>query len=158
MTLLATIHLDKFAIIASDKKEVFIANDIIVSRNENAEKIIYTGIGLITGAGYVELLSKVKKKVATSEITHTDQIMEIILNERAVIKNSPFSTDDQKKELLEKSGWLLTYRTMLENSPCLRVALYHPSIDEYHFAISQENTSKVLFPSEVNFTCTGLPG
>ena len=61
--ILATIHLDKFAIIASDKKEVFIANGIIFSRHENAEKTIHTGIGLITGAGYLKLLSCILREI-----------------------------------------------------------------------------------------------
>ena len=53
MTLLVTIHLDDFAIIASDKKEVIKLNDVVIPHHENAEKIIGTGIGLITGSGYL---------------------------------------------------------------------------------------------------------
>jgi hypothetical protein len=150
MTLLATIHLDKFAIIASDKKEVFITDGIIVARHEHGEKIIDTGIGLITGTGYVEFLSAVKKKIAASEITNTNQIMEIISNARDLIKNSSFKSAKKKEELLEKERWLFTDKTMLENAPCLRVGFYQPSIDENHLAIIKENTSRALFPKEVS--------
>lgn len=150
MTLLATIHLEEYAIIASDKKEVFITDGIIVAGHEHGEKIINTSIGLITGTGYVEFLNAVKKKIAASEITNTRQIIEIISTERDLIKNSTFKSAMKKEELLEKERWLFTYKTMLENSPSLHVGLYHPSIDEDHLTTIEKNTSKALFPGEVD--------
>lgn len=150
MTLLASIHLDDYAIIASDKKEVVKLNGLIVPVHEEAEKIVITDIGLITGSGYVDLLDAVKKRVASEGINHTDKIMEIIKGERDRIKNSIFCDDDQINELLNYSGWLFSYFTVIENSQCLRIALYHPTIDENHFCIIRENSCKVIYPSDVD--------
>ena len=149
MTLLVTIHLDDFAIIASDKKEVIKLKDVVISHHENAKKIVGTGIGLITGSGYLGLLNAVKQRVAEEEIIHTGQILEIIKNERELIKNTMRYTNYQKKEFLNVTGWLLSYRTIVNKVPNLRIALYHPSIDENHFAIIEENTSRAVFPSDL---------
>ena len=40
MTLLATIHMGDFAIIASDKKEVAKLDGVIIPRHEEAEKVL----------------------------------------------------------------------------------------------------------------------
>lgn len=149
MTLLVTINLDDFAIIASDKKEVIKLNDAFIPYHERAEKIVETGIGLITGSGYVGLLNSVKQKVAEEEITHTDQILEIIKNERKLIRNAIWYTDYQKNEFLNFTGWLLSYWTIVDNVQKLRIALYHPSVEENYFAIIEENTSKAIFPSDL---------
>ena len=150
MTLLATIHLNKFAIIVSDKKEVFITDRIIVAHHEHGEKIIDTSIGLITGTGYVEFLSAVKKKIAATKITNTNQIMKIISKERDLIKNSSFKSAKNKEELLEKERWLFTDKSMLENTASLKVGFYHPSVDKDNLVTINENTSKVFFPSDVS--------
>lgn len=150
MTLLATIHLDDYAIIASDKKEVVKINGLIVPSHEEAEKIVITDIGLITGSGYVELLNAVKKRVSSEEINHTDKIMEIIKGERDKIKQSTFYDDEQLNELINYSGWLFSYFTITENTQCLRIALYHPTVDENHFCIIRENSCKVIYPSDVD--------
>lgn len=149
MTLLVTINLDDFAIIASDKKEVIKLNDAFIPYHERAEKIVETGIGLITGSGYVGLLNSVKQRVAEEEITHTDQILEIIKNERKLIRNAIWYTDYQKNEFLNFTGWLLSYWTIVDNVQKLRIALYHPSVEENYFAIIEENTSKAIFPSDL---------
>ena len=149
MTLLVTIHLDDFAIIASDKKEVIKPNDVFIPYHEHAEKIVETGIGLITGSGYVGLLNAVKQRVAEEEITHTDQILEIIKNERKLIRNAMWYTDYQKNEFLNYTGWLLSYWTIVYKVQKLRIALYHPSVEENYFAIIEENTSKAIFPSDL---------
>lgn len=149
MTLLVTINLDDFAIIASDKKEVIKLNDVFIPYHERAEKIVETGIGLITGSGYVGLLNSVKQRVAEEEITHTDQILEIIKNERKLIRNAIWYTDYQKNEFLNFTGWLLSYWTIVDNVQKLRIALYHPSVEENYFAIIEENTSKAIFPSDL---------
>lgn len=149
MTLLVSINLDDFAIIASDKKEVIKLNDAFIPYHERAEKIVETGIGLITGSGYVGLLNSVKQRVAEEEITHTDQILEIIKNERKLIRNAIWYTDYQKNEFLNFTGWLLSYWTIVDNVQKLRIALYHPSVEENYFAIIEENTSKAIFPSDL---------
>jgi hypothetical protein len=148
MTLLTTIHLGDYAIIASDRKEVFKFNGTVIPRHENADKLIETGIGLITGSGYVALLNAVKERVAVEDITHTDQILNIITSERWQIRHSPLYSEYQKNEFLNFTCWLLSYRTIADKSQYLRIALYHPCIDENHFGIIQENTTKAVFPSD----------
>jgi len=41
-------------------------------------KIVSCGLGLITGSGYVSALNAVKAELMVTEITHTDQVIDII--------------------------------------------------------------------------------
>lgn len=150
MTLLVALNLGELAIIAADKKEVLIKDGNIYPLNESAEKIIDTGIGLITGSGYVTLLDRVKEKVSSNPISNTDQILSIIIGEREEIQGSFLLSDAQKSELLDKTGWLFSYRTMVADLAKLRVALFHPSISSTNLSIIEENTSKILFPSDMD--------
>lgn len=150
MTLLVAVNLGDCAIIAADKKEIFILDDIITPLNEDADKIVNTGIGLMTGSGYVDLLNKVKTTVAESAINHTDQILSCILKERATIQESIILNKRQKSELLNKTGWLFSYCTTVNNNPTLRIALYHPSISEVSFNIIRNDTTKIIFPSDID--------
>jgi len=121
MTLLVAINLGGLAIIAADKKEVLIQDGEIYPLHESAEKIIDTGIGLITGSGYVSLLHDVKTEVSNETISNTDQILSIILRNREAIQRNLFLNENQKSQLLDKTGWLLSYRTIVDELPKLRV-------------------------------------
>ena len=111
MTILIALNLGELAIITADKKEVLINNGIIYPLNEEANKIIDTGIGLITGSGYVSLLNRVKSTVLHETITDTDQILSIIFKGRRAIQDNNSVSESDKCELLGKTGWLLSYRT-----------------------------------------------
>jgi hypothetical protein len=150
MTILVAMNLGEIAIVAADKKEVAIFDGAIFPLNENAEKIIDTGIGLMTGSGYVSLLDKVKLSTSESIIQSTDDIVNIILQERSAISDEPNLTEAQKNELLSKTGWLFSYITLVGNLRKLRVALYHPSISDIYLSVVEDQTTKVVYPDGIS--------
>ena len=108
----------------------------VVTKNENGEfiilsddeeKIIDAGIGYITGSGCVELLDPVKYTIKGTKITHTDQILKIISEEKEYFSASAVF-GDLTSEILGMTGWFFTYRTIIDNEPEIRIALCHPSL------------------------------
>lgn len=149
MTTLVAIHLGEIVIIAADKKEVFIQGDFVIPIHESANKIIDSGIGLMTGSGYVSLLQEVKDKVSNCTIKNTDQILSLISAARKKVQDSDVLDEAQKQQVLGKTGWLFTYRTTFNGKVALRVALYHPSISTTNLSIIDENQTKIIFPSDI---------
>ena len=97
MSLVIAMHSNEFSIIAADKRTVFAIDAQIVHKNDDSEKIYKTGLGLITGCGYIELLDAVKHRIANTPITNTDQIVDIIINERKAIS---FWLDAMQKTII----------------------------------------------------------
>ena len=148
MTFLVTIHAIDYALIAADKMEVAQVGADIIPVRMDVDKIIDTGIGLMTGSGYVTLLDAVKKAVSNAEITHTDQILRIILHERSAIENSSCISEQQKSEFVKNTGWLFTYLTQIDRNPRIRVAFYSPHISEKYLSLVEENRCNAFFPSD----------
>jgi len=148
VTFLATIHAKEYAIIAADKMEVAIIGSGFVPVRRDVDKIIYTGIGLMTGSGYVTLLDEVKTAVSGTDITHTDQILGIIKEKRLIIRSNPHLPENQKSDFLTNTGWLFTYYTVVDNKPTIRVAIYSPHISEQNLGLVEENKCNAFFPSD----------
>ncbi|EGR2919272.1 hypothetical protein DMW38_23915 [Vibrio parahaemolyticus] len=74
MTMIVGIHLGEYVIVAADKREVTMLGDVVINVTSDAvEKLIEWNGGVVTGNGYVPLLSQLKNHLATNEITHTGQ-------------------------------------------------------------------------------------
>ena len=146
MTLLAAINLGDVALIVSDKKESQIIDGIVVASHTDAKKIIETDIGIITGSGWVDLLEPVKKAIANSRINHTDQVLELINNERNNVNTNPGLNSDQRTHMLTTTSWVMTYRTIEDDQCKMRVVWFHPSISESKFGVLNENEPRVIFP------------
>ena len=138
MTLIAGMHLGEYVIVASDKKEVAQVNGIVVPLHEEANKIINTDMGLVTGSGYADLLTRVKNRIALNQICHTDEILNIIKKEREAIAQNLACFDEAAKKILFHTGWIFSYRTIIHDETRIRLAVYHPSIDEQYFATVNE--------------------
>ncbi|RII26963.1 MAG: hypothetical protein CXR30_16195 [Geobacter sp.] len=128
MSLVAGIHLGDIALLVADRR-VVTKNELgeIIILSDDHKKIIDTGIGYITGSGCVELLDPVKYAIQDSNITHTDQILNIISEEKEYFRECAVF-GDLTDEIIGMTGWLFTYRTIIEDKPEIRVALCHPSL------------------------------
>lgn len=152
MTFLAAIHAKEYALIAADKMEVAKIGSGFVCVRTDADKIIDTGIGLMTGSGYVSLLDEVKSAVSESEITHSDQILTIIKDRRLRILHNPCLPENHKSDFLNNTGWLFTYFTIVDAKPTIRVAIYSPRISDQYLGIVEENKCNAFFPSDSTAT------
>lgn len=149
MTLIMGMHLSDYVIIASDKKEVAVLNGIVIPLHEDSNKIINTDMGLVTGSGFVDLLNRVKNRIALNQICHTDEILTIIKAEREAIAQKLRYTDEAERKILFHTGWLFSYRTIIGDEIRIRLAIYHPSIDEQHYATVNENDIIAVFPLDI---------
>lgn len=152
MTFLATIHAKEYALIAADKMEVAEIGPRFVCVRTDVDKIIDTGIGLMTGSGYVSLLDEVKSAVSKSEITHTDQILTIIRDGRLKTFYNACLTENQKSDFLNNTGWLFTYYTIVDAKPTIRVAIYSPHLSNRYLGIVEENKCNAFFPPDSTAT------
>lgn len=152
MTFLATINAKEYALIAADKMVVAKIDSASVPVRTDADKIIDTGIGLMTGSGYVTLLDEVKTAVSGTEITHTDQILDIIKEKRLRIRSDPHLPENWKADFLSNTGWPFTYYTVVDNRPTIRVAIYSPHISDQNLALVEENKCNAFFPSDATTT------
>lgn len=147
MTLLIGANFGSYGIIAADKKEVDFSDGEIISSHENASKIVETGIGLMTGSGYVSLLDNVKSGVASSSIVHTDDILSIITRERDLAKIE-LSSYALGQELLQTTSWLFSYITGDQGTPMLRIAMYQAPFSEIYFSTVERDKAIVVPPSD----------
>lgn len=138
MTLLIGVNLGAFALIASDKREVAYVGGEVVYSTDDVDKIVSTKAGIITACGAVDLLSPVKSRLSGMDVSNSDEILEVITSERQRFKTaaaaSPWSS-----YALSTTSWLLSYGTVNENDePIVRLALYHPHLNESLFSIIEQ--------------------
>lgn len=149
MTLMVGLHLSDYVIIASDKKEVTELNGIVVPLSEDVNKLINTNMGLITGAGFADLLNSVKKRISLNQICHTDEILNIIKSEREAFAENYGYTEELKQKILLYTSWLFSYRTIIDNEIRMRLAIYHPSIDEQYYATVNDHDIIIIPPFDM---------
>ena len=147
MTINIGINLAQYIILAADTRTVYGWPNKIIHHSDEHEKIQKTKIGLITGAGYTDLLDDVKKQIAEKDIEHTDQIIDIIRKCRENLSPAPAFFSILGTKWIEATSWLLTYMTPVDNSPTLRLALIHPQFND-EVALYKKNTCCVIMPAE----------
>jgi hypothetical protein len=150
MTLVAGLHLGELVIIAADKREVKMRDNVIISKNDNVEKIISAGIGLITGSGFVNLLQSVKEDIKNSTITDTDQIFDIIQRRREELRSYSLGDKEVTEADIRQTGWLFSYRTVDDNNlPLLRLAIIHQSLGDT-IGLYEEGKATAIAPFDSN--------
>jgi hypothetical protein len=143
MTIALGINFGNYVLLAADTRTTFYnwAKQII-GYTDSSVKIQETSHGLITGAGRTDLLDAVKTRLE-KEITNTDQIYEIIKEERLKSAKIPSITEDD----IGLTGWIYSYRTILNDAPKLRLDAVHPSLGE-GLARWEENKAAIICPYE----------
>lgn len=150
MTFIVGMNTSDIAIIASDTREVSIANNQVISFHDEANKIQNIGIGFMTGSGFVELLEPVKKRTSEKNIAHTDEITKIVDEERKAFRNnSPFNSYITE-DIIRKTGWMFSYRSSSQNDIILRIGILHLSLSaENKIALVLDNSAKISVPSDI---------
>lgn len=91
-----------------------------LGHSDDHEKVQRTGAGIITGAGFVPLLTAVKKRFLTDPMLSTNDALRIMREERGKVITAPETTGS--------TGWIFTYPTVIGQDSVLRLGLVHPSI------------------------------
>ena len=145
MTIALGINFGDYVLLAADTRTTFGWVNHIVSYTDESEKIQKTSFGLITGAGRTNLLDSVKNRLAKQEITNTDQIFEIIKEERLNLLGRLLITEND----IALTGWVYSYLTILNDAPKLRLDVVHPSLGE-GLVRWEENKAAIICPCEAN--------
>jgi len=144
MTIALGIDFGNYIFMAADTRISYYLLGRKISFHDDSTKIYKTKIGLITGAGYSDLLDSVKKRLAEIEVDNTNKILDIIKDER-----SKYEKEIDNKSL-ESTRWILSYTTIVKNNIRFRVALYDPSGGHYLGIVKEENKPLIIFPSEAS--------
>ncbi|USI29244.1 hypothetical protein ACD631_02560 [Alteromonas macleodii] len=105
MTMIVGINLDKYIIVAADRREVSIVNGEVASiRSDEVNKFVQWNGGIITGCGYVPLLSYLKESLKSTDIANTNQIVSLT---KKVLADNPHIA----KEWKSQTNWMFNYLT-----------------------------------------------
>lgn len=108
-------------------------------------KDLQNKIGLITGAGSVQLLDAVKNQLAAKEITNTNEMYRVI---RETIHDYAELYPSTAQQELELTGWVFTYNIVVETKSKLRLYTYRPKEDK--IALMMDNKPVIINPAEAN--------
>jgi hypothetical protein len=144
MTIALGINFGNYVLLAADTRTTFYNwTKRIISYADSSVKIQKTTYGLITGAGRMELLDAVKTRLGKETITNTDQIYEIIKEERLKFVKILSITEDD----IRLTGWIYSYKTFLDEIPTLRLDVVHSSLGD-GLARWEENKAAIICPYE----------
>lgn len=147
MTIAIGINFSTYILLAADTRTTYYDwKGRTINYQDESVKIQKTSMGLITGAGSKLLLDSVKDRLRKEEITHTDQILRIMREER--LKYRGIYQRSTVKDL-KLTGWIFTYTTVEGNNPKLRLGILHPSLGN-KLALYKENYPAVINPHEAN--------
>jgi len=144
MTIALGIDFGNYIFMAADTRVNYYFLGRKIDSRDDSTKIYKTKIGLITGAGYTNLLDSVKKRLAEEEVDNTNGILDIIKEERSKHVGE-IDTDS-----FESTRWILSYTTIVNNEIKFRLALYDPSTGHNLGVVKEENKPLIIFPSETS--------
>jgi len=147
MTIIIGFNLGSCILLAADTRTTCYGKNGTETYYDESEKIQKTKFGIITGAGAITLLDPVKKRMAEDPITNTDDMLKIIREERKIIMKTYSNHQKPSKQILSGTGWLFSYPTIIEETPCLRLCVYHPSLGD-DLGIYEEGRVAVIAPAE----------
>ena len=117
--------------------------------DDNSSKVQKTTMGLITGAGFSPLLDGVKRKLAIEQVTDTERVLGII-NEETERTLNAWRAHPQIESWIERTGWIFSYTTMLNDQPLLRVGVFHPSLNKEMYVTYEVGDPAIIFPVELD--------
>jgi hypothetical protein len=149
MTIAIGINLGLYAILAADTRTTGYLFGVPHHYDDDSSKVQKTTMGLITGAGFLPLLERVKQELAAEEITNTERVLSIIKEQSERILQV-WGTHPQTNSWIRQTGWIFSYTTLLDNQPTLRVGIFHPSIDAEMYATYEVGKPAIIFPVELD--------
>lgn len=132
--MIVALHLGAYALIAADKRETYQVNGEIVSVvSDDIQKLIEWHGGVATGSGYVPLLHDFKIRLGHSDISSTDQILEIA-------KECSRSLPPEQAGWKNSTNWLFTYLTDSSRGLVTRVAFIKSASPEGISALKEHES------------------
>ncbi|PWW28172.1 hypothetical protein [Chromohalobacter israelensis] len=136
MTMIVALHLGAYALIAADKRETYQVDGEVVSViSDDVQKLIEWPGGVATGSGYVPLLHDFKTKLSNSDISSTDQIIEVA---RECSRGLP----PEQVGWIKSTNWLFTYLTDGPRGLATRVAFIKSASPE-EISVLEEHKSLI---------------
>ena len=142
MTFLIAIHASGYALLAADKMESLRAFGQTVPLSSEASKIVETPLGAVTGAGLVSLLDAVKRRIQTESVSHTDQMLSVIHEERQRARDLGEASEHD----LAYTSWLLTYRARAGDGVAVRCVGFLPSVEDRRLVVVEPGRAMPVFP------------
>jgi hypothetical protein len=100
--MLVGIHAGDSVWLAADKRAVYKEGDKIVSViSDEVVKLVEWSGGYITGNGYVDLIDKLKKKISSTSVSSTTQILEMTNSLSNELKGMPLN-------FIKQTRWVIT--------------------------------------------------
>lgn len=127
MTVCIAVNQGDYVFLAVDTRVTFGKPKIY--HEDSHIKLYETGIGMITGSGWSQLLDEVKDRIIYEDIHHTDQISNIVQNglNKAREENWHKLTNEEMEQYIAFTGWFYSYITTIDNQPKARIAYIHGS-------------------------------
>jgi hypothetical protein len=161
VTLIVGFNLGSYALLGADTRvSWYPKDDDRLHFRDDMQKLQRIEMGLITGAGLVDLLEPVKERLDSSEVVHTDTIIEAAKAEVEIVKRRPWATKPRVAQSIAQTAWMFTYVTAdnVDNptleSARLRLAFTVPD-EGYQLAQIPANACWLLAPTgttEAQFT------
>jgi hypothetical protein len=151
MTLIVGFHLGSYALIGADTRVCYYPNDQLCFRDDE-RKIRCIEMGLITGAGLVDMLDPVKERLDSADMIHTDTIIEAAKAQREIVLQRPWATHPRVAQSIQQIAWMFTYVTAdnpsqpTPESVKLRLAFTVPS-EGYKLVLVPPNAIWLLPPT-----------
>ena len=144
MTLIIGANLNHYTILATDTRTSWSHPLLGKCHRDQDHKLVMCNMGLITGAGYVNALNPVKEELLKKEISHTDEILEII-NELAIPEIELLHKNDPN--IKDNTCFLISYFTSINNENILRLLLLHP---DWEYQLNYIKQSIILMPNDID--------
>jgi hypothetical protein len=142
VTFLVAIHAGSYVLLAADKMESVRVFGQSIPLHGAASKIVQTPLGAITGAGLVFLLDAVKTRVQAASVSHTDQVLSIIHDERDRARERGGASEQD----LACTSWLLTYRAPVGGDIAVRCVGFLPAVEGRRFVVVEPGRVMPVFP------------
>jgi hypothetical protein len=110
VTLIVGMNLGSYALLGADTRVSYYPHDRLMYRDDSL-KIRRIGMGLITGAGFGNLLDDVKGALDDDAIEHTDIIRDVVNREVEDWKRHPWYQQTRVRKALDETGWMFSYVT-----------------------------------------------
>jgi hypothetical protein len=152
MNIAIGINLGLYAILVGDTRVIDEENGTQINRDDQ-DKVHKTKMGLITGAGFVQLLDNVTKRIEVEPITNTEILLSVIKEEYAAIRKK-WGIYSQLESWISQTAWIFSYTTFKNGQYNLRVGMFHPSINQENHVIYEVGYPAIILPKELD-TKTG---
>ncbi|MGZ4903030.1 MAG: hypothetical protein ACXV49_06645 [Halobacteriota archaeon] len=146
MTLAIGINFGAYVLLAADIRAAYYDwNDRTIAYRDASVKIRKTDAGLITGAGYIDLLDRVQRELAKQTVTGTHQILTTISEETQRYQSR---YGGRVAHHIEKTGWIFSYTTSDNQISKLRLAVAQPGAGKRAMGLYKEHDPAVIYPAE----------